>query len=121
MKFYLLVILTVVTAVYVKASNADPCGGYMSCTDCVTHQLCGWCSLPVIFPGNITGPQCAGFSPNGSTPFACNGIYSTDTCIQGYVCNLRATLPPRAKVSRSRRASPRATTRARCTTATRPR
>ena len=88
MKFYLLVILTVVTAVYVKASNADPCGGYMSCTDCVTHQLCGWCSLPVIFPGNITGPQCAGFSPNGSTPFACNGIYSTDTCIQGYVCNL---------------------------------
>jgi len=92
MKLYAVFLLCAfaTTVVYVVAQSppSDPCGQWMDCNDCVSHDLCGWCSLPVIFPGNITGPQCAGFSPNGSTPFACNGIYSTDTCIQGYVCNL---------------------------------
>lgn len=65
----------------------DHCSPYLSCQTCVAQPLCGWCSEDVVYPGNITGPQCAGFNSNGSTPFACNGIYSTEQCVSGYVCN----------------------------------
>eukprot|EP00331_Platyophrya_macrostoma_P010651 CAMPEP_0176421600 /NCGR_PEP_ID=MMETSP0127-20121128/9266_1 /TAXON_ID=938130 /ORGANISM="Platyophrya macrostoma, Strain WH" /LENGTH=653 /DNA_ID=CAMNT_0017802353 /DNA_START=111 /DNA_END=2072 /DNA_ORIENTATION=+ len=66
---------------------ADHCSPYLTCTDCISQPLCGWCSEDVVYPGNISGAQCAGFNSNGSTPFACNGIYSTEQCVQGYVCN----------------------------------
>jgi hypothetical protein len=73
--------------VIAATASSDDCGQYMTCTACVSHNLCGWCSEDVVFPGNITGPQCAGFNENGSKPFACNGIYSTDQCVSGYVCD----------------------------------
>lgn len=69
------------------ALASDHCSPYKTCQDCISQNLCGWCSENVVYPGNITGSQCAGFNQNGSTPFACNGIYSTDQCVQGYVCN----------------------------------
>lgn len=65
----------------------DPCAQWPTCDDCLAHNLCGWCSEPVVYPNNVTGKQCAGFNPSGPDPFACNGIYSTDTCFAGYICN----------------------------------
>lgn len=81
------IVLLIALVCVVRAFDPDHCAPFMDCESCVAHHLCGWCSLPVVYEGNITGPQCAGFSPNGSTPFACNGIYSTEKCIQGYVCD----------------------------------
>lgn len=82
------IIFSIALFTAVNALRADHCAPFLTCQQCVSEPLCGWCSLPVVYPGNITGPQCAGFSPNGSTPFACNGIYSTDQCVAGYVCDL---------------------------------
>ncbi|CUG07542.1 GPI-anchored surface protein, putative [Bodo saltans] len=75
-------------AAVAAASEVDPCAQYASCEVCVSHNLCGWCSEPVVYPDNRTGTQCAGFNSNGSNPFACNGIYSTDQCVAGYTCDL---------------------------------
>jgi len=69
------------------ALGADKCGAKLDCESCVKEDLCGWCSTPVKFHDGSAGPRCAGFSPNGSTPFTCDGIYSTEECIQGYECN----------------------------------
>lgn len=80
-------ILCVLFLLSVVALAADHCAPYTTCQSCISQALCGWCSEDVVYPGNITGTQCAGFNANGSTPFACNGIYSTDQCVQGYVCN----------------------------------
>lgn len=78
----------VLAALFAAAAlAADHCAPYTTCQSCIAQDLCGWCSEDVVYPGNITGAQCAGFNSNGSTPFACNGIYSTDQCVQGYVCN----------------------------------
>jgi hypothetical protein len=66
----------------------DHCEQYTDCEICVSHYLCGWCSTPVIYQGNITGKQCAGYNPNGNDPFECNGIYSIEQCTVGYVCDL---------------------------------
>jgi len=77
----------IITVAVGLALAADSCSQYTDCQDCVSHFLCGWCSEPVVFPGNVTGPQCAGFNPSGHNPFVCNGIYSTEQCVQGYMCN----------------------------------
>lgn len=82
MKFVL--VLALIASV---AFAADHCSPYTTCQACISEPLCGWCSEDVVYPGNITGAQCAGFNANGSNPFVCNGIYSTDQCVQGYVCN----------------------------------
>lgn len=81
-------VATVALAAAVASAGAtDPCEQYKSCQTCVSHSLCGWCSEPVIYPGNVTGGQCAGFNPDGPNPFACNGIFSTEQCFAGYVCD----------------------------------
>lgn len=80
--------LIVASLAAVAAAQSDDCAQYATCQTCVSHNLCGWCSEPVVYPDNRTGAQCAGFNSNGSTPFACNGIYSTDQCVAGYTCDL---------------------------------
>jgi hypothetical protein len=63
------------------------CEPIPTCEQCVSHPLCGWCSEDVVYPGGRVGKQCAGFQPGNSTPFQCNGIFSTEQCFQGYVCD----------------------------------
>ena len=76
-----------ISLLFGAAFAADHCSPFLTCAKCIEQPLCGWCSEPVVYPNNVTGSQCAGFNSNGSTPFACNGIYSTDQCIAGYICN----------------------------------
>lgn len=82
-----IVIAFALCALVVAQAPTDHCSPFLTCPKCVAQPLCGWCSEDVVYPGNITGPQCAGFNANGSAPFACNGIYSTEQCVAGYVCN----------------------------------
>lgn len=82
------ILIAVAIFVAAVAAQDDHCEQYTDCQDCVSHNLCGWCSEPVVYPNNKTGKQCAGFNSNGSIPFACNGIYSTDQCVAGYTCDL---------------------------------
>lgn len=67
---------------------SDHCNTFSNCAACVASPFCGWCSTPVVYQNGAPGFQCAGFNENGSNPFVCNGIYSTNTCVQGYLCNL---------------------------------
>jgi len=69
------------------AAQADPCENIPTCEQCVSHPLCGWCSSDVIYQGGVQGKHCAGFQPGNSTPFQCNGIFSTEQCFQGYECD----------------------------------
>jgi hypothetical protein len=71
----------------VSASAVQPCEQYMSCQTCIAAKLCGWCSDNVVYPGNQTGGQCAGFTPGHATPFKCNAVFSTETCEAGYKCD----------------------------------
>ena len=77
----LLVALLAVTA----TAQADPCSALLGCLQCAGINGCGWCSQPITFNNGSSGPQCA--SPSSTTPFVCNGIYSTNQCLQGYICD----------------------------------
>lgn len=70
-----------------SALAQDHCNAYMTCQQCVSSYLCGWCSTKVAYQNGAPGFQCAGFNKNGSNPFVCNGVYSTDTCQRGWACN----------------------------------
>lgn len=87
----LAVVIALVAIAAAQTPAPDPCAQYPTCQICVAQPLCGWCSVPVTYPGphgtNITGAQCAGFNPSGPDPFDCPAIYSTETCTAGYVCN----------------------------------
>ena len=86
--FCAVVAVIAASGLFVGVANAqNGCASLTSCAACVANNLCGWCSEPVVYPGNVTGPQCAGFTPGHPNPFACNGIYSTGTCTSGYLCN----------------------------------
>jgi hypothetical protein len=65
--------------------TSDPCAGFTDCLDCAGVNGCGWCSKPVTYSDGSQGPQCA--SPSASAPFTCSGIYSTNQCLQGYLCD----------------------------------
>eukprot|EP00756_Hemistasia_phaeocysticola_P040020 Hpha_TRINITY_DN16842_c2_g4::TRINITY_DN16842_c2_g4_i1::g.150168::m.150168 len=68
------------------ASAADPCSSIMDCTSCVNSVPdCGWCSAKVIYQDGTVGAQCV--SPESVDPFLCSGIYSTEVCQTGYVCD----------------------------------
>eukprot|EP00759_Apiculatamorpha_spiralis_P035409 PhF_6_TR36184/c1_g1_i3/m.52724 len=67
------------------SSSSDPCALHYNCSSCAAINSCGWCSEPVTYPDGTHGPNCAG--PSSSSPFTCNGIYSTNQCLQGYVCD----------------------------------
>lgn len=69
------------------AVHADVCSSQPDCSACVAENLCGWCSVPVTYQDNSTGAQCAGFG-SGARPFICNGVYSTEVCQRGYVCDV---------------------------------
>eukprot|EP00756_Hemistasia_phaeocysticola_P039992 Hpha_TRINITY_DN16842_c2_g1::TRINITY_DN16842_c2_g1_i1::g.150151::m.150151 len=75
-----------VAAFAAAASAADACAGLMDCTSCVNSvNDCGWCSTKVIYEDGTVGAQCV--SPKSGDPFTCSGIYSTEECLTGYVCN----------------------------------
>lgn len=64
----------------------DACSQYGdACEDCISHEFCGWCSVPVTYADGTKGTQCAGFQGNASR-FVCPGRYSTDSCEVGYIC-----------------------------------
>eukprot|EP01012_Entosiphon_sulcatum_P029631 TRINITY_DN361_c0_g2_i1.p1 TRINITY_DN361_c0_g2~~TRINITY_DN361_c0_g2_i1.p1 ORF type:complete len:335 (+),score=46.01 TRINITY_DN361_c0_g2_i1:41-1045(+) len=67
------------------ALAADPCNVHGDCQSCVSGHLCGWCSTNVVYKNGDPGAHCA--SNDGTHPFACYGIFSTEDCIRGYVCN----------------------------------
>ena len=69
----------------VGAMGTDPCAAFQDCPDCIKYVGCGWCSTDVIYQDGSKGAHCAG--PKFGQPFSCLGIYSTEKCIQGYVCN----------------------------------
>lgn len=74
-----------VVAMAVVGDEADPCAQFTTCLSCAGINGCGWCSEPITRANGTKGPQCA--SPSSSSPFTCNGIYSTSQCLQGYLCD----------------------------------
>jgi hypothetical protein len=80
-------ILCVAIIALARTVAADPCVGIPTCTLCVAHPLCGWCSEDVVYPNGTTGGQCAGFQPGQANQFQCNGIFSTEQCFAGYLCD----------------------------------
>lgn len=81
-----IVVAAICCLILVESTVGDQCASQSSCSGCVSESLCGWCSVPVTFVNGKTGPQCVSFS-SGGTPFTCEGIYSTDVCMQGYACD----------------------------------
>ena len=69
--------------------NTDPCSQYGSnCTECLTHEYCGWCSTNVVYSDGSVGTRCAGFNNSGGkNAFTCTGSYSTEMCYPGYECD----------------------------------
>ena len=81
--------LLLVAAVLICGALAqDPCASLLGCLQCAGVNGCGWCSQPITYNNGSLGPQCA--SPSSTTPFVCNGIYSTNQCLQGYICDQAA-------------------------------
>ncbi len=56
-----------------------------SCQTCIATGGCGWCSVDVVYTGGVTGTQCAG-TTGATTPFVCQGTFSTTGCEVGYTC-----------------------------------
>lgn len=69
----------------VWSASADDCASFTDCIDCAGDHGCGWCSVPVQFADGTKGPQCA--SPAGGKTFTCPGVYSTDSCVEGWTCD----------------------------------
>eukprot|EP01130_Rhizamoeba_saxonica_P012547 TRINITY_DN5305_c0_g1_i1.p1 TRINITY_DN5305_c0_g1~~TRINITY_DN5305_c0_g1_i1.p1 ORF type:complete len:610 (-),score=168.92 TRINITY_DN5305_c0_g1_i1:99-1865(-) len=70
-----------------KLATSDPCADIPTCAECVAETYCGWCSTNIIFENGQRGTNCA-FQGKDATPFFCNGIYQTETCIPDeYKCN----------------------------------
>ena len=81
--------------VQAKASYTDACAQWDgSCSECLSHNLCGWCSIPVQYSDGTAGTQCAGFESPNSTSFVCAGHYSTLSCEIGYICTAELTCIP---------------------------
>lgn len=75
----------VAVALALGAAGDDTCAAHTNCKDCAGVNGCGWCSEAVIYADGTKGPQCA--SPSSSKAFTCSGLYSTDQCLVGYVCD----------------------------------
>ena len=79
--------LGLILAVAPFGAEAQHCATATNCEQCISLSMCGWCSVPVVYSDNTTGPQCAGFDPGHSRPFVCPAIYSTESCQRGWLCN----------------------------------
>ena len=67
------------------ASVAGVCSIQPTCGDCVGDPFCGWCSpSPTVYSNGTLGTRCQNITAAG---WHCNGVYSTQTCQQGYICN----------------------------------
>lgn len=75
-----------------QAQDATKCGLYPTCHECISHNLCGWCGVPVVYSDGTTGPHCAGKPedpnnpPPGYKPWTCPSDFQNDKCY-GYICN----------------------------------
>eukprot|EP01013_Petalomonas_cantuscygni_P002484 TRINITY_DN12564_c0_g1_i1.p1 TRINITY_DN12564_c0_g1~~TRINITY_DN12564_c0_g1_i1.p1 ORF type:complete len:495 (+),score=106.28 TRINITY_DN12564_c0_g1_i1:74-1558(+) len=68
----------------VALGQRDPCTQLSSCSSCIGQTGCGWCSEAIQYANGTSGAQCAG--PSYEAPFTCPGIYSTISCVAGYMC-----------------------------------
>jgi hypothetical protein len=88
-------VATVTNAKKVGSGFTDACSQWdASCATCLSHNLCGWCSVPVQYSDGTQGTQCAGFESPNSTSFVCPGHYSTLSCEIGYICTAELTCVP---------------------------
>eukprot|EP01012_Entosiphon_sulcatum_P029632 TRINITY_DN361_c0_g3_i1.p1 TRINITY_DN361_c0_g3~~TRINITY_DN361_c0_g3_i1.p1 ORF type:complete len:113 (+),score=7.20 TRINITY_DN361_c0_g3_i1:30-341(+) len=80
-----MILLLLVSVVF---AAPDPCNVNTDCQTCLSAHLCGWCSTLVVYRDGSPGAHCT--SLDGSHPFACYGVFSTEDCIRGYSCNATA-------------------------------
>jgi hypothetical protein len=66
-------------------ANPDPCSTEGTCTECLAHKFCGWCSVPVVYKDGTQGAQCAGYGNATRNQFECHGVFRTDDC-NDYLC-----------------------------------
>eukprot|EP00657_Telonema_sp_P-1_P009973 TRINITY_DN4255_c0_g1_i2.p2 TRINITY_DN4255_c0_g1~~TRINITY_DN4255_c0_g1_i2.p2 ORF type:complete len:216 (+),score=82.16 TRINITY_DN4255_c0_g1_i2:111-758(+) len=67
------------------ATAQAACKDQTNCKTCLDQKFCGWCSpAPTVFDDGSKGSQC---QDQHETGWHCNHLYSTDTCLPGYVCN----------------------------------
>jgi len=75
-----------------ELQDANACPQYPTCEECIAHNPCGWCSVPVVYDDGTTGPLCAGKPkdpnnpPPGYKPWTCPKDFQNDKCY-GYICN----------------------------------
>lgn len=75
----------VLAAVACAATAQDACGGFETCSDCVSNAFCGWCSPgAVVYKNGTGGRRCA---DQRIPQWDCPGKYQTDTCEDGYRCD----------------------------------
>jgi len=63
----------------------DPCSIEGTCTQCLAHKFCGWCSVAVVYKDGTPGTNCAGFGNASRNQFECHGVFRTDDC-NDYLC-----------------------------------
>lgn len=80
--FIALLVASIAMASLVTAT--DHCNVFTTCQTCIGEgdSLCGWCSTV-----DSEGFQCSGVNKQGRNNFTCNGIFNTNQCSRGYVCN----------------------------------
>lgn len=67
------------------SSAQDTCASKPTCAECIGSEFCGWCSpAPTVYQNGTVGSRCQNQTFNN---WHCNGVYSTQTCEQGYICN----------------------------------
>lgn len=67
------------------AAAQDQCSSKPTCAECIGSEFCGWCSpAPTVYKNGTVGSRCQNQTYND---WHCNGVYSTQTCQQGYTCN----------------------------------
>lgn len=63
----------------------DTCASLPTCAECIGNSFCGWCSpAPTVYQNGTVGSRCQNQTFDN---WHCNGVYSTQTCEQGYTCN----------------------------------
>jgi len=69
----------------IAAGAHAACKDQKDCKDCLSQKFCGWCSpSSTVFDDGRPGSQC---QDQHETGWHCNHLYSTDTCLIGYVCD----------------------------------
>lgn len=76
----------VLSALVAVAAAQDTCYLKPTCAACIGSEFCGWCSpAPTVYTNGTIGSRCQNQTFDN---WYCNGVYSTQTCQQGYQCNV---------------------------------